>query len=237
MKKILLSIPALIGCILSCEDRTNPNYDTVYEYTVPIKTDDGWEVASLPETGMDLIPIADFMNEFLNHVEHKIHGILIVKDNKLVFEEYFPGYAFYHGAYTDFDRETAHNLASVTKSFVSALAGIAIDQSFLQDVHQKVFSFFPEYDDLKNEEKDKITLEHILTMTSGLEWDETTYPYTDSRNDVAVLQSQGDPIEYILSKPLLTEPGTDFVYSSGSTIVLGEVIRKTAGQRADDFAS
>lgn len=235
--KVLLTLPVLLLATLACTDNITSNSDIVYEYKVPIQTDDGWEVASLAETGMDLEPISDFMNEFLNHVEHKIHGILIVKNGLLVFEEYFPGYAFYQGSWTDFNRETSHNLASVTKSFPSALVGIAIYQDFIQDVNQNVFSFFPEYSDLITEEKEKITLKHLLTMTYGLEWDESSYPYTDSRNDVAILHSQADPVRYILNKAVISEPGTDFLYSSGSTILLGEVIRKATGLRADDFAN
>lgn len=234
---VLLSLPVLLLCSLACTDDITSNPGIVYEYKVPIQTDDGWEVASLAETGMDLVPISDFMNEFLNHVEHQVHGILIVKNGLLVFEEYFPGYAFYQGPLTDFNRETSHNLASVTKSFTSALVGIAIYQGFIQDVNQNVFSFFPEYSDLITEEKEKITLEHLLTMTSGLEWDESSYPYTDSRNDVAILHSQADPLKYILNKAVITEPGSDFLYSSGSTILLGEVIRRASGLRADDFAN
>jgi CubicO group peptidase (beta-lactamase class C family) len=205
-------------------------------YTIPTQTDDGWEIASLTEVGMDETPITQFMNELLNNIEHKIHSILIIKDGQLVFEEYFPGYSFYHGPLTEFDRGTKHNLASVTKSFTSALIGLTIDYGFIQDVNQKVLSFFPEYNELKNEEKDKVTLEHMLTMTSGLEWDESTYPYTDHRNDVAQLFYQNDPIRFILNKPIVTEPGTQFHYSSGSTNVLGEIIRKATGLRADDFA-
>ena len=234
--KTILFIQALVICSLSCSDNITTNDDIVYVYTVPTQTDDGWETASLTDVGMDETPIAQFMNEALNNLEHKIHGILIVKSGRLVFEEYFPGYAFYHGPLTEFDRETKHNLASVTKSFTSALIGLAIDNGFIQNVNQKMFSFFPEYIDLNNDEKDKITLEHLLTMTSGLEWDESTFSYSDPRNDVFQLFHQNDPIRFILNKPMVTEPGTQFLYSSGSANVLGEIIRKTTGLRADDFA-
>jgi CubicO group peptidase (beta-lactamase class C family) len=229
-------LQALVICSLSCSDNITTNDDIVYVYTVPTQTDDGWETASLTDTGMDIKPIAQFMNELLNNIDHRIHSILIVKDDKLVFEEYFPGYAFYHGPFTDFNRETKHDLASVTKSFTSALIGLAIDQGFIQDVNQKLFSFFPEYIELNNEEKDKITLEHLLTMTSGLEWDESTYPYIDPRNDLFQLIHQNDPIRFILDKPIVKEPGTQFHYSGGSTNLLGEIIRKSTGIRADEFA-
>ena len=222
--------------IFSCRESSKTNPDSVYAYKVPAYTGDGWETASLSDAGMDEAPLTQFMNELINNLEHKIHSILIIKDGKLVFEEYFSGYEFYHGPLTEFNRDIKHNLASVTKSFTSAITGLAIDQGLIQDVDQKVFSFFPEYIELKDEEKDKITLEHLLTMTSGLEWDESTYPYTDSRNDVAQLIIQSDPIRFVLNRPVLTEPGTTFLYSGGSTIVLGEIIRKASGLRADSFA-
>jgi len=234
--KAILFTQALVICCLSCNDNITTNDDKLYVYTVPTQTDDGWETASLTDAGMDEAPISQFMTELLNNIEHQIHGILIIKNGKLVFEEYFPGYAFYHGDLTQFDRETKHNLASVTKSFTSALIGLSIDHGFIQNVNQKMFSFFPEYIDLNNDEKDKITLEYLITMTSGLEWDESTFSYSDPRNDVVQLFYQNDPIRFILNKPIVTEPGTQFLYSSGSANVLGEIIRKTTGLRADDFA-
>ena len=208
----------------------------MYEYQKPEQLDDGWDTASLSDVGMDETIIVQSMNDILYKTDHQIHSILLVKEDKLVFEEYFPGYAFYHGPLTGFDRETKHNLASVTKSFTSALIGLAIDQGFLQDVNQKVFDFLPEYANLRTGEKDKITLEHLLTMTSGLEWDESTYLYTDPRNDCAQLFHQSDPIRYVLGKPVATEPGVQFLYNSGNTNVLGEIIRKATGLRADEFA-
>ncbi len=185
---------------------------------------------------MDDMPIILFMNKLLNDLDHRIHGILIIKEGKLVLEEYFPGETFYHGPLTTFNRDIKHNLASVTKSFTSAITGLAIDRGLILDVDQKVFSFFPEFFELRDEEKDKITLEHLLTMTSGLEWDESTYPYTDPRNDVFQIFNQSDPIRFVLNKTVLTGPGTSFHYSSGSTNVLGEIIRKATGVRADSFA-
>ena len=224
----------LVSGTLSCTE--NKQKPQEYVYNVPAQADDGWETASLSDIGMEEIPIIQYMNELLNDLEHKIHGILIIKDGKLVFEEYFPGIAFYHGPLTAFNRHVKHNMASVTKSFTAALLGLAIDHGFIQDVDQKIFSFFPEYSELNNLEKDNITLEHLLTMTSGLEWDESTYPYTDHRNDAVQLFNQIDPIRFVLNKPMAAEPGSTFQYSSGSTNVLGEIIRKACGVRADSFA-
>jgi len=230
----LMFIIFLVISINGCK-KDEPPVNT-YKYQIPEQTNDGWKVASLSAVEMNEIPITQLMNELLNNIEDQIHSILIIKNSKLVFEEYFPGYAFYHGPLTEFKRETKHNLASVTKSYTSALIGLAIDKGFIEDVDQKVFSFFTEYADLSNEEKDKITLEHLLTMSSGLEWDESTHPYSHPGNDIYQLFHHSDPIRYVLDKPIETVSGTQFLYSSGSTNVLGEIIRKGTGLRADDFA-
>jgi len=236
LSRVMMPVLILVICSISCDDQI-ANIDGVdYKYAVPSKTDDGWEVASLSEVEMDETAITRFINDLVNDIEHKIHSILIVKDSKLVFEEYFPGYAFYLGSLTDFNLETAHNIASVTKSLTSALIGLTIDHGYIPDVDQKIVSFFSEYHEQDIGEKDEITLEHLLTMTSGLEWDESTYPYTDSRNYANQLSHKSDPIRFILSRPILTEPGTQFLYSSGSSNILGEIIRRATGLRADDFA-
>jgi CubicO group peptidase (beta-lactamase class C family) len=99
----------------------------------------------------------------------------------------------------------------------------------------KVFSFFPEYSHLIDGQKGKITIEHLLTMTSGLEWNEWEYPY-DERNDLIQLWIVDDPIEYILAKPVVYEPGTRFYYSGGDVNLLGEIIRRATDQSVDVFA-
>jgi CubicO group peptidase (beta-lactamase class C family)/penicillin V acylase-like amidase (Ntn superfamily) len=212
-------------------------------YRVPEQTDDGWRTASLDEVGIDEKKVREAINCIHDNTYENIHSILIVKDGKLVFEEYFSGYTWgydddqYQGELVDFGIDTTHNLASVTKSFTSALVGIAIDRGFIRRIDEKVFAFFPEYANLNDERKDKITLEHLLTMTSGLEWNEMELPYSNTNNDLVQLFIVPDPIEYILAKPVVSEPGTAWYYSGGNTNLLGEVIREATGLRMDDFAA
>jgi CubicO group peptidase (beta-lactamase class C family) len=116
------------------------------------------------------------------------------------------------------------------------LIGISIDRGFIQGVDEKVFAFFPEYANLSDETKDKITLEHLLTMTSGLAWNEMELPYSDTNNDLVQLFIVSDPIGYILAKPIVSEPGTEWYYNGGGTNILGQVIREATGLRIDDFA-
>jgi len=235
----------LLICIyynfVSCDENNVTNPSGGYQYSVPQPTDDGWETASLLSVGMNVTHLVNLMNRLDEIGEHRIHSLLIIKDGKLVFEEYFPGDKFnlarFTGA-TGFDIYDTHNLCSATKSFTSALIGIAIDNGFIQSVNQKVFDFFPEHSDLLTivPGKQNITLEHLLTMRSGLEWDDETYSYFDPRNDMYQLFNSSDPIRYILSKNLIETPGTFFAYRNCNTNLLGEIVRKASGQRLDIFA-
>lgn len=203
-----------------------------------------WQTASLAEVGIDEQLLTDAVERIHAGTYQNVHSILIVKDGMLVFEEYFSGYTWdyagedFKGELTDFDAETQHNLASVTKSFTSALIGIAIDKGFIASVDEKVWAFFPEYDDLRDATKDPISLEHLLTMTSGLEWNGMDVPVStrDPRNDLIQLFMVDDPIAYVLAKPTVDEPGTRWYYNGGGTNVLGEVIRTATGTRMDEFA-
>jgi len=227
--------------VLACDKSTGPNDNQdEYTYRVPAQVDDGWETASITDAGMNPLPLISMMNDLLNRDDHLVHGILIVKNGKLVFEEYFSGEDLdinsgLQYVHRDFDRNTLHYLASVSKSFTSALVGIAVDRGLITGVDEKVFSFFPEYADLSNEEKDKITVAHMLAMASGIPWDEST-PYSDPRNDVRQMFMSSNPIRYVLAKQLFASPGTQFKYNSGTTCVLGEIVKKQSETGLRTFA-
>jgi len=208
---------------------------------VPESADDGWEVASLSSVGMDAVKFVQLLNRLERIGEHRIHGILVVKDRKLVFERYFPGRKFNLGQYTGgtgYDRNDLHVLCSATKSVTSALLGIAIDKGYIDSVEQNVFDFFPEYASLLAQEpaKGKMTINHLLTMTSGLTYDDESLPYTDRNNDMNRFFSSSDPIRFLLEKPLFAEPGAVFDYDNCNTNILGQIIRKAANRRVDAFA-
>ncbi len=229
--------------LLSCQKGKGifDSFAGEYHYVVPGQTGDGWETASLSAVGMDYTYFERLMNS-LNYIEdHNLHSLLVVKDGKLVFEEYFPGEKFCLAQYTGemgFNRDDTHTLCSATKSIVSALFGIAIDKGFVDSVEEKVFDFFPEYSDLLVEvdEKRDLTIKHLLTMTSGIDWDDETFPYTDPRNDIYQLFRTNDPMRYILEQPMSATPGTVFDYDNCNTNVLGEIIHKANDFTLDEFS-
>ena len=157
-RKLDYFVLSLVLCctvlVASCVPEFEPEHE--YMYRIPEQTNDGWITDSLEEVGMRAEPLSDMMKRIQDKEYQNVHGILIVKDGKLVFEEYFEGYTFsytgpwsaalkFRGRRMDFGIDTRHNLASVTKSFTSALVGIAIERGHIQSVNESVFSYFPEY--------------------------------------------------------------------------------------------
>jgi len=239
--KWFILLPVFAGMFSCSTDKTPVGSIENGQYHIPAQIDDGWETASLASVGMNENPFLHLLNRLDGIGEHRIHSLLIVKDGKLVFEEYFPGDKFnlaQPSGETGFDMYDTHNLCSVTKSFTSALIGIAIDQGFIQSVDQRVFDYFPEYAYILTNapEKGDITLEHLLGMTSGIAWDDETYSYFDPRNDLYQLFNSSNPIRYILLKPLIEPPGTVFAYRNCNTNLLGEIIRKASEDRLDVFS-
>ena len=204
---------------------------------------DGFEVGTLNEVNLDENLLARAVDDIRGGKYGEIHSLLIYKDGNLVFEEYFPGHDYlwnnpnFHGAWVNWDIDRRHNIHSVGKSITSTCIGIAIDQGFIESVDQSIFDYLPAYQHLNTAGKDQITIAHLLSMSSGLEWDEWGSSYSNESNDVIALWVDcDDPIACILEKPLLGEPGTDFNYSGGNMVLLGEIIKNATGMDIEAFS-
>ncbi len=223
---------------ISCSQGIDTNKNSI---SIPKQTNDGLSVGSLSVAEIDSTKLLKLLGK-INSGEYKeIHSVLIIKDNKLVFEEYFPGYDFeysaaeHKGKLIDHDLNTIHNLASVTKSVTSLLFGIAVDKGFIKDEHEKLYKFFSQDSVLFEGSKKNITLQNLLTMSSGLKWNENDMPYSNTANDIVQLFIVSDPVKYILSKPLANEPGTNFYYNGGGTNLIGKIIQERSKLRLNDF--
>lgn len=239
LRKIILVLFTLSIINAGCTVETSSQYN----YRIPEKINDSFEVGSLEEVNVDPRYIVDAVNEIHKGKYKEVHSMLIYKDGKLVFEEYFPGHVYqwdapyHHGKLVQWDNTMLHGAKSVTKSITSTCIGIAVDQGFIESVHQSIFEYLPEHQHLKNDGKDKITIEHLLTMTSGLKWDEWGAPLSSSSNDIVGLWFQDkDPVTSILERPLVNEPGTSFTYSGGNMIVLGEILKNATNTPIDTFS-
>jgi Beta-lactamase len=245
--KLLIFIFA-VG-IIACEKESNDIVSNVpydigdttynYQYEIPEQVDDGFETASLTDVSLNEIYLGQMM-DYLEERDHRIHSILILKDKKLVFEEYFSDYQYStnppgsNGPFTQFDRNERQFLASETKSITSVVVGLAIDNGFINSVDDKVKDYFPTYDFMTGEKAD-ITIKDMLTMSSGLPFDESTYPYGDERNGVTQLFTSSDPIRWVLEQDMDYSPGTTFFYNSGTTNVLAAIVEEASGMYFYEF--
>jgi CubicO group peptidase (beta-lactamase class C family) len=236
----LVAVPLIL--VGHCKDA--PSRASEIQTTRPDEAGDGWETGTLGSVGMDYARFGQLVGNIDKGVYGEVHSVIVVKDNKLVFEQYWPGHDFapfasnYHGAYLRFDRNTPHDTHSATKSVTSALIGIAIDRSHLKSLSDVVFKYLPDsYESRRNEGREKITVEHCLMMASGLQWNEWEAPVTASENDLMVFIRSSDPIGYLLSKPVTTEPGTHFYYNGGTVNLLGLMIAYASDQSVQSFSS
>jgi CubicO group peptidase (beta-lactamase class C family) len=199
---------------------------TEYTYCTPDRLKDGWEVASLQGEDINGEKIDEMMSATLDGQYPLVHSMLLVKDGRLVFEEYCYGQ----------DREQKHTMASVTKSITSILFGIALDQGKIESLDQEIYTFFPKYKGTHwIDQQYDITLRHVLSMTAGLDWNEKL-PYTDPRNDNTAMNASDDWLGYILDREMVGVPGEKYEYNSGLSFLLGEVIKQAAGENASQFA-
>lgn len=237
--KCILLVFSLIILSSSCKKERISGY----KYQIPEASGDGWEVGSSDEAGLSSFTLSKMMDQINATPGHNIHNILIFKSGKLVFEKYFEGYLYSNnppgsnGNFIQYDYETDHFLASVSKTITSVLFGVAVKEGFIDNVNAKIIDIFPEYKDLLTGAKAEITIKQLLTMSSGLAWDESSASYGDPANDVTALFDSEDPLAYVLSRPLLYTPGTQFLYNSGGTNVLGAVIQKYSGKSLLDFGN
>jgi CubicO group peptidase (beta-lactamase class C family) len=192
------------------------NGQIIYSYRQPDQVDDGLKTESIFRYTADSSAISNLLQDVIDQKYGRMKSLLVFKDSKLVLEEYFYGYK----------RNDLQQNRSCSKSVTSILLGIALDRH--PDVHtgQSIFTFFPEYNALKTEGRDQITLEHVLTMMAGYEWD-------DIPGEMFVAD---DCKEFILGRPLEANPGEKFIYNSGCSILLGGVISFLEAMKTEIFA-
>ena len=148
-------------------------------------------------------------------------SLLVAKDGRLAVEEYF-------GAS---HADSLHDVRSIAKSVVSALAGVALRRGDLKTLDDPVSAYLdPTAGDL-GPEKGGITVRHLLTMTSGFSWDET-----GSGGSYREWIEAPDGLRYLLDSPLADPPGTRFNYNSAAVHLLGVVLQQATGTRLPDFA-
>jgi CubicO group peptidase (beta-lactamase class C family) len=162
--------------------------------------------------------------------------VLVYRRGDLLLEEYFPGTKRWDGAFYEFDRSVLHDVFSVTKSFTSAAVGIAIEEGHIQGVDQPVVEFFPELTSLGgNLEDGSLQIQHLLSMSAGIEWNELDVAYDTPTNDHSRMNASEDQIRYVFERPTAAAPGTSFTYNSGLSMTLGEIVARATGEPLPEY--
>ena len=197
----------------------------------------GWKGCRPEEVGMD----SELLLRAYDYVANPdvyTRGLVVIRKGYIVGEAYFG----------NFDLYSRHPSYSVAKSFMSALIGIGIDRRMFESVNDPIYFYYPELNQKKGirvrsyylEEppssgaQRRITIENLLTMSSGLEWNED-----DASNlvasDVVQMALQENYVQYVLSKPIIHEPGTVWNYSSGDSMLLSGLFNRVSGVSAYQF--
>jgi len=151
----------------------------------------------------------------------RMRSMIVSIKGKVVEEEYFNQVA----------PEDLYNVKSVTKSFTSALVGIAIREGFIDSVNQTLADFLSDDPFSIDSEKGKITIKQLLTMTYGLEWRQVP-EYTE----IGIWKAAPNQVEYIFNKPFVDQPGQKFNYSDGAPHLLSVILTEASGMSTKAFA-
>lgn len=168
---------------------------------------------------------ADDFRRFLTI--QRVHGVLVLQDGKVRLERYTPP----HSA------TTRWNSFSIAKSITSTLLGAAMKDGYIQSLDHPVTRYVPE---LRGSEYDVVTVRQLLTMTSGVKWNED---YTDVHSDVSRMYAQPpDPglnmtVSYVRKLPREAPPGTKWVYKTSETNLVGVLVAEATGKQLADYLS
>ena len=147
-----------------------------------------------------------------------LHSLLVIKNGSVILEAYRYPYG----------PETLHNVNSVTKSFISTLYGIALDHKKVKNVSSRVLDYFPEYKAAETDgRKLAMTVEDVLTMRTGQNWNEETTSNMD--NSFEQMLASDNWLDFILGTPMMMEPGLAFDYNTGASHIISAIIQKTTG--------
>ena len=157
------------------------------------------------------------LQEHLNTDSAQIRSVLVHHNNELLLEEYYNG----------FSAQDPQILYSCTKSITGLIAGIALEQEGWHLLQMPLCQFFPDFDFGSDERKSKMTLEHVLTMTSGIKWQEAGRPWAVGNTNYEMEHSE-NWLQFVLNLPSTSEGGQRFSYATGiSHLILAIVERMT----------
>lgn len=238
--KTFLSVFLVLWCCLSLNSQEQKVWPTK-----------GWEKSSPEAQGLKEELFTELDKKIANGDYGYIDGFIIIRNGYLVYENFYKHdyikinegiddtqwqYNYNNPDWHPFYKGTKlHTLQSVTKSVTSAAIGIAIGRKELSGVDVKMVEIFKD-ENISNldERKKRMTLEDVLTMRAGIDWNESL-PYTDPNNTCIQLEASDDWFKFVINRPMEAEPGTVFEYNSGASMLLSAAIKTATGMFIDKY--
>jgi len=202
-----------VGCtrVPFRESRTVPAY-------WPTK---GWQTSTPEQQGMDSKILADAL-DYVRDRDLAQHSLLVVRHGYVILDAYFYPYT----------GESAHDVASVTKSITTSLIGLALDKGYIKDLNRSVLDFFPELNaPILAADKKHLTIKNLMTMSSGL-----NCGYGPGEPELFAMLKSEDWVQFAFDLPMKAKPGTEFAYCSSGMHLLSAIITRTTGMNALNFA-
>jgi CubicO group peptidase (beta-lactamase class C family) len=218
LRQYSLLILAIAFLVILLLPSSGPSLDDLLAVDYAPLAREDWEVSTPEAQGLDPMLVAEL---YYNSAQlETLYSLVVVKNGYLIAEDYFN-----EGSVDQKDR-----LQSVTKSYTSALVGIALEQGYLSSVDQKMLDFFTEVaDQITDPRKQQITIRDLLQMRSGYPWEETDPALWDG-----LLSGRYPPL--IEEVALVADPGTEFNYSNLSSDWLGIIVDRATGMNLKAYA-
>jgi CubicO group peptidase (beta-lactamase class C family) len=220
----------------------------------------GWAKGKLGDAGIDEKTVIAFDKDLASGKYGLVDSFGLFRCGKLVFENKYPHdygqiygkdakvkgplnarltgpYNYFDPAWHPYYHGTdMHTMQSITKTVSSVILGAAITRGdFKAGLDTPLMHYF-DASKVKNvdERKKRITLRHVLTMTTGMDWIEDV-AYDDPRNEANLMEASEDWVQYVIDHPMVKEPGTVFNYSSGTSELLAYVFQKETGHDIEEY--
>lgn len=159
-------------------------------------------------------PISEDFEQFL--ASKDTTAFLVIKDGVLLYEGYFNGYG----------KESTYTVFSVTKSFVSALVGVAIKEGYINSIDDPITDYIPELA-AKDARFRRVTIRHLLTMTSGIRYEEHGLPWSDDAITYYAPDLRAAALENV---QIVAAPGETFLYNNYNPLLIGIILERATGQ-------
>ncbi len=200
---------------------------------------DDWPIGSPADGGLNS-NVLNTLPAWLDDLPgSNIHAVLVARNGVLAFEHYRTGHDQRWGADpgpVQHGPDTLHDMRSVTKCVTGLLYGQAVGTGTAPSLDETVLDHLPDVADLRSPEKDRILVRHLLTMSTGLAWDENV-PISDPANGEMRLWRSEDRVRTVLGSPMAAAPGEVWNYSGGCTEMLGVLLAQATGEPLDRFAA